>query len=230
MDLAHIDWVEVGKQIEEFGYAKTAPVLKPQECRQLINLYSDDKNFRSTIVMERYRFGVGDYKYFASPLPAVVRSLRESAYPALAAIANSWLDRTGKKDRYPDTLESYLKLCAKQGQTKPTPLLLHYQTGGYNCLHQDLYGELVFPLQVTSILSSRDEFEGGEFLLVEQRPRMQSRGEAIHCDQGELIIFPVRYRPVAGSRGYYQVNMRHGVSRIRAGERYSLGVIFHNAK
>jgi hypothetical protein len=230
MDLSHVDWLEVTKDIEETGYAKTLPVLKPQECRKLISLYDDDGNFRSRIEMERYRFGVGEYKYFADPLPPVVQSLRDSAYPALAAIANAWLARTGKKDRYPETLEMYLKLCAKQGQTKPTPLLLHYQTGGYNCLHQDLYGELVFPLQITSILSTREEYEGGEFLLVEQRPRMQSRGEAIHCDQGELIIFPVRYRPVAGARGDYQVNMRHGVSRIRAGERYSLGVIFHNAK
>jgi hypothetical protein len=140
------------------------------------------------------------------------------------------MERTKSKRHYPEKLSEYLAECKTQGQIKPTPLLLHYETGGYNCLHQDLYGDLVFPLQVTSILTSRSEYTGGEFLLIEQRPRMQSRGHAIHCEQGELVIFPVRYRPVSGSRGSYQVNMRHGVSRILSGTRYSLGVIFHNAK
>lgn len=230
MKLDHLDWIDIEKQLEEQGYAKTAPVLNAQDCGKLIAMYGKDQLFRSKIEMERFRFGRGDYKYFADPLPGTVQNLREGAYPHLAAIANRWMERIESDKRYPDQLSDYLELCRKKGQTKPTPLLLHYETGGYNCLHQDLYGELVFPLQITSILTSSSEYRGGEFLLIEQRPRMQSRGEAIHCEQGELIIFPVRYRPVQGSRGYYQVNMKHGVSRIQSGTRYSLGVIFHNAK
>lgn len=230
MKLDHLDWNDIEKQLEEQGYAKTAPVLSAQDCGKLIAMYDNDRFFRSKIEMERFRFGRGDYKYFTDPLPGTVQSLREGAYPHLVAIANRWMERIGSDKRYPGQLSDYLEVCRKKGQTKPTPLLLHYETGGYNCLHQDLYGDLVFPLQITSILTSSSEYKGGEFLLIEQRPRMQSRGEAIHCEQGELIIFPVRYRPVQGSRGYYQVNMRHGVSRIQSGTRYSLGVIFHNAK
>jgi hypothetical protein len=230
MKLDHLDWTDIEKQLNEQGYAKTPPVLSAQDCGKLVKMYENDQLFRSKIEMERYRFGRGDYKYFADPLPETVQGLREGAYPPLAAIANRWMKRIGSDQHYPDQLVDYLERCRKKGQTKPTPLLLHYETGGYNCLHQDLYGDLVFPIQITSILTSSSEYKGGEFLLIEQRPRMQSRGEAIRCEQGELIIFPVRYRPAQGSRGYYQVNMRHGVSRIQSGTRYSLGVIFHNAK
>jgi hypothetical protein len=180
--------------------------------------------------MARHRFGVGEYQYFAEPLPALVQSLRLLTYPPLAAIANRWMEALKQPQRYPADLARFLVQCQEHGQTKPTPLLLRYETGGYNCLHQDLYGEIAFPLQLTCFLSRRDsDYTGGEFLLVEQRPRAQSRGEAIATEQGEIIIFATRDRPAAGSRGHYRLQMRHGVSRIRSGRRYALGIIFHNA-
>ncbi|MBI3636911.1 MAG: 2OG-Fe(II) oxygenase [Candidatus Rokubacteria bacterium] len=229
--LADLDWTALETSLAEFGYAKTPPLLTPDECESLIALYGDERRFRSHIDMARYRFGIGDYKYFAEPLPPLVRELRERAYPPLAAIANRWEAALGTRQRYPETLAELLRLCARRGQTKPTPLLLHYEAGGYNCLHQDLYGEIAFPLQLTAFLSRRGvDYEGGDFLLVEQRPRAQSRGEAIATEQGEVVIFTTRYRPVAGARGPYRATMRHGVSRITAGRRYTLGVIFHNAR
>ncbi len=180
--------------------------------------------------MARYRFGVGEYKYFADPLPPVVREIRERAYPSLALIANRWEAALKTRVSYSADLAGLLTLCARRGQRTPTPLLLRYDAGGYNCLHQDLYGEVVFPLQLTVLLSAPGrDFEGGEFLLVEQRPRAQSRGSVVHLDQGEAVIFTTRYRPAAGARGAYRVTMRHGVSRVLSGERYTLGVIFHNA-
>src|SRR5262249_22313225 len=200
-------------------------------CEQLIGLYSDDKRFRSRIDMARFRFGEGEYKYFADPLPDLVRALRGAAYPNLAMIANGWAGRLGAADDYPGELEGFLEICRKHGQRKPTPLILYYRAGGYNCLHQDLYGEISFPLQMTCLLSRQgDDFIGGELLLIEQRPRAQSRGTAISLQQGEALIFPNRYRPVPSARGYYRVNVRHGVSTISSGERYSLGIIFHDAK
>ena len=181
--------------------------------------------------MARFRFGVGEYKYFADPLPTVVGELREHAYAPLAAIANRWEAALKARVRHPADLTGLLALCARRGQTKPTPLLLHYLSGGYNCLHQDLYGEVVFPIQLTVLLSEPGkDFEGGEFLLVEQRPRAQSRGSVVHLDQGEAVIFTTRHRPVAGARGHYRGNMRHGVSRLLSGERYTLGAIFHDAR
>jgi hypothetical protein len=181
--------------------------------------------------MARYRFGEGDYKYFAHPLPPLVTALREHAYPPLRAIANRWQAALGARERYPEALAELLARCRRKGQTRPTPLLLHYEAGGYNCLHQDLYGEVAFPLQLTCFLSRRDvDYTGGEFLLVEQRPRAQSRGEAIATEQGEIVIFTTRERPVKGARGYYRAAMRHGVSRIHTGRRYTLGVIFHDAR
>jgi hypothetical protein len=187
--------------------------------------------FRSRIDMARYRFGQGDYKYFANPLPAIVQDLRTAFYPALAKLANSWMEYLGDDQHFPDSLEKFLAVCRKRGQTKPTPLLLHYETGGYNCLHQDLYGDVAFPLQLTCFLSEPGrDYTGGEFLLVEQRPRAQSKGEVITPRQGEIVIFTTRYRPSPGTRGYYRVNIRHGVSRVRSGMRYTLGVIFHDAK
>jgi hypothetical protein len=228
--LAAIDWPAAAASLDDLGYAKLPPLLTPGECAALIALYGDDTRFRSTIDMARYRFGVGAYRYFAHPLPAIVHDLRVHAYPPLAGIANRWAAVLGAATRYPDDLEGLLARCARHGQTKPTPLLLRYEAGGYNCLHQDLYGEVAFPLQLTVFLSRPGvEYTGGEFLLVERRPRAQSRGEAIATAQGEVVIFPTRDRPVRGSRGVYRATMRHGVSRIRSGLRYTLGVIFHDA-
>src|SRR5215510_6076473 len=214
--LARLDWAEIERSLGQWGYAKTPAVLSPAECAELIGLYGDDSRFRSTVDMERYRFGVGQYRYFSRPLPPLVEALRRHAYPSLA---------------HPPTLDELLAVCRRRGQTKPTPLLLRYETGGYNCLHQDIYGDVVFPLQITCFLSRRSvDYTGGDFLLVEQRPRAQSRGEAIATEQGEIVIFATRYRPVQGSRGAYRGAMRHGVSRIASGSRYTLGVIFHDAR
>jgi hypothetical protein len=181
--------------------------------------------------MRRFRFGEGEYKYFKYPLPSLVQTLREDVYPRLAIIANAWSKTLGEPGDFPMSHDQLLTVCRQHGQTKPTPLVLHYTAGGYNCLHQDLYGEVAFPLQLTVFLSRRDrDFTGGEFLLVEQRPRAQSRGEALSPEQGEIVIFATRYRPMQGTRGYYRVNMRHGVSTVHSGSRFTLGVIFHDAK
>ena len=229
--LAALDWHALEQSLWELGYAKTPPVLTPAECTDLIALYGDDRRFRSRVEMARYKFGVGDYQYFDAPLPPLVEALRVHAYPPLAAIANRWEAALGTATRHPPDLPSLLALCRRRGQTKPTPLLLHYEAGGYNCLHQDLYGDVVFPLQLTCFLSRRGvDYTGGEFLLVEQRPRAQSRGEAVATEQGEMVIFTTRYRPARGGRGYYRAVMRHGVSRVHSGSRYTLGVIFHDAR
>jgi len=228
--LDKLDWKAIEQALWEFGYAKTPAVLTSTECEQLVALYTDPTRFRRRIDLARYRFGVGEYQYFATPLPPLVQDLRTAAYPPLAALANGWMQALGIAERYPQALTDLLERCRRHGQTKPTPLLLRYEAGGYNCLHQDVYGEIVFPLQLTCFLSRPGvDYTGGEFLLVEQRPRAQSRGEAIATEQGEIIIFATRERPVAGARGYYRVKMRHGVSRVRSGLRYTLGVIFHDA-
>jgi hypothetical protein len=194
-------------------------------------MYGERERFRSRVEMERFRFGIGDYQYFAAPLPPLVEALRVHAYPPLAAIANRWEEALGTRTRHPATLAELRAVCRRHGQTKPTPLLLHYEAGGYNCLHQDIYGEVVFPLQLTAFLSRRGvDYDGGDFLLVEQRPRAQSRGEAIATEQGELVIFATRHRPIEGARGWYRAALRHGVSTVRRGTRYTLGVIFHDAK
>jgi uncharacterized protein len=230
--LERLDWNEVESLLWERGWARSgSPVLTPGECADLIALYSDETRFRSRVNMERFRFGVGEYKYFAEPLPPLVRGLREAAYPRLAPIANAWAEALGSPRRFPKTLRGLRAVCRKAGQTKPTPLLLRYESGGYNCLHQDLYGEIAFPLQLTCVLSRRGaDYTGGDFLLVEQHPRQQSRGESIALEQGEMIIFTVRERPIRGTRGFYRAAMRHGVSRLLSGTRHSLGVIFHDAK
>jgi uncharacterized protein len=229
--IEHLDWQALEQSLWERGYAKTPVVLTPDECRKLISLYSDEARFRSRIDMARHRFGVGEYKYFADPLPPLVQQLREHTYPFLAPIANRWMEASRQPDRYPPALDEFLSFCAGHGQKRPTPLLLSYEPGGYNCLHQDLYGAVAFPLQLTCFLSRREvDYTGGEFLLVEQRPRAQSRGEAVATEQGEIIIFTTRYRPALGKRGYHRVAMRHGVSTVNSGSRYTLGVIFHNAK
>jgi hypothetical protein len=211
------------------GYA-TLPVLTPQTCASLAALYDDDTRFRSRVVMQRHNFGRGEYKYLAYPLPEPVARLRATLYPPLAAIANAWATALGEAARFPATLEEFLARCHETGQTRPTPLLLRYGVDDYNCLHQDLYGPFVFPLQLTVLLSAPGaDFTGGEFVLVEQRPRAQSRPMVVPLVQGEAVIFPVHHRPVAGTRGQYRVTMRHGVSRVLSGRRQTLGVIFHDA-
>jgi hypothetical protein len=193
-------------------------------------MYSNDNMFRSRIEMQKYRFGEGEYKYFADPLPPLIESFRVAAYSRLVPIANTWMEQLGTEERYPFDLHKFLHLCAEHGQTRPTPLLLQYRQGGYNCLHQDIYGEVGFPLQMTAMLSPKSDYTGGEFLLVEQRLRSQSRGEAVSLEQGETIIFANRYRPLKSSRGYYRAGVRHGVSRLLSGSRHTLGLIFHNAR
>jgi uncharacterized protein len=226
------DWSKAEESLSARGYAVTDQILSPEECASIITLYNEPTRFRSHVIMERHRFGVGDYKYFAHPLPDTIANLRTAAYPRLAKVANQWAEALGDgNQRYPLDHATYLKICQKAGQTKPTPLMLHYETGGYNCLHQDLYGEIAFPLQMVFLLGQQGrEWEGGEFLLVEQQPRAQSKAEVVAANQGQAIIFTTRYRPVKGSRGYYRVNLRHGVSRVHRGTRYTLGIIFHDAK
>src|SRR5947208_4889863 len=229
--IARLDWAAIEGALDEHGYATTTPLLHADECTELTRLFSDDRRFRSRIDMARYRFGVGEYKYFAAPLPGPVAALRTELYRRLAPVANRWMETLGSAERYPSDLGTYLARCAAHGQTRPTPLLLRYTAGGYNCLHQDLYGALAFPFQVTCVLSRRGtDYAGGELLLVEQRPRAQSRAEVVVLERGEAVIFPDRHRPVAGARGTYRATVRHGVSRVTAGERVSLGIIFHDAE
>ncbi len=227
-----VNWGAAEEDLTLRGYAVLPEILTTDECAGVVALYKDEKRFRSHIIMERYRFGIGDYKYFEDPLPQTVLSLRTSAYPHLAKIANRWAETLGEAgERYPQEHGAFLKICHKAGQKKPTPLMLHYEAGGYNCLHQDLYGEVSFPLQMVFLLGQAGrDWEGGEFVLVEQQPRAQSKAEVVHANQGQAIIFTTRYRPVKGTRGFYRVNMRHGVSRVHRGTRYTLGIIFHDAK
>jgi len=227
-----LDWSTAAQILSERGYAVTDRILSPEECASLVALYSDASRFRSQVIMERYRFGIGDYKYFADPLPELVTELRSNAYPHLAEVANHWAEMLGENPaKYPPEHATFLKSCHKAGQTKPTPLMLHYEAGGYNCLHQDLYGEVSFPLQMVLLLGQQGrDWEGGEFILVEQQPRAQSKPQVVLANCGQAIIFTTRYRPVKGSHGHYRVNLRHGVSRVHRGTRYTLGVIFHDAK
>ncbi|MBI1777783.1 MAG: 2OG-Fe(II) oxygenase [Proteobacteria bacterium] len=227
---AALDWPEIAASLDARGYATTAPLIEPQQCRALVALYGDAGRFRSRVVMERHAFGRGEYQYFSYPLPEPVAALRQALYPNLVPVANRWSEALGRADLYPPQLPAFLRHCHAAGQTRPTPLMLKYQADDYNCLHQDLYGPLVFPLQATILLSAPGtDFEGGEFLLMEQRPRAQSRGEVVPLAQGEAVIFAVHHRPVAGKRGPYRVNLRHGVSRVRSGHRFTLGLIFHDA-
>lgn len=223
------DWGAVDAALDAQGFA-TLPLLEAAECRELAALYARDDAFRSRVVMQRHAFGRGEYKYLRYPLPPLVQALRTALYPRLAPIANRWRAALGEAEALPPRLDEFLARCHDAGQPRPTPLLLRYQADDYNCLHQDLYGPLVFPLQLTVLLSEPGrDFAGGEFLLVEQRPRAQSRGEVVALRQGEAVIFPVHHRPVRGTRGFYRVNLRHGVSRVRDGLRMTLGVIFHDA-
>ncbi len=228
--LESIDWEELRSSLDQAGYAVTPAVLSPAECEALAGLYDEDRHWRSRVDMARHRFGSGEYKYFARPLPEVVSELRAAFYPRLAPVANGWNERLGIADRYPERLDDFLDRCHAAGQARPTPLILRYGPGDYNCLHQDIYGEHAFPLQLMVMLSRRDDdYTGGEFLLVENLPRAQSRGTAITLRQGEAVIWPVRIRPGAGSRGFYRIGVRHGVSVVRGGRRQTLGVIFHDA-
>jgi uncharacterized protein len=228
--LAQFDWKAMGGQLWELGYALTPAFLTPEECAALIRLYPSKSAFRSHIIMARYRFGRGDYKYFEYPLPPLVQQLREQSYTHLAPIANAWNRELRLREVFPAQHSDLLAICQKKGQTRATPLLLHYEAGDFNCLHQDLYGEVAFPLQMTGFLSQPGiDYEGGEFVLVEQQPRAQSKAAVVTPKQGQMLIFTTRSRPVKGSRGYYRVNVRHGVSRVRSGTRFALGMIYHDA-
>jgi uncharacterized protein len=226
-----LPWDDLQRSLTESGYAVTQRLLTPEECAELRNLYGQDQLFRSHVVMERLRFGRGDYKYFANPLPSLVRELRTHAYPHLAHVANRWAEELEETGRFPAEHAAFLEHCHRAGQTRPTPLLLHYEQDGYNCLHQDIYGAVAFPIQMVFMLGqpSRD-WEGGEFVLMEQRLRAQSKVDVVHANEGGAIIFTTRHRPVRGTRGYYRVTMKHGVARMRSGSRYTLGIIFHDAE
>lgn len=226
-----LDWQRIEAELDEHGVGLTGPLLDADACAALRALYAEPRHFRSRIVMARHGFGRGEYQYFAHPLPDAIAALRPLIYARLAPVANRWNATLGIDQRYPAALGDFLALCHAQGQERPTPLLLKYGAGDYNCLHQDLYGDLFFPFQMVILLSEPGrDFTGGEFTLVEQRPRMQSRPEVVALRQGEAAIFAVQHRPVQGTRGTYRVNLRHGVSRVRSGERFTTGLIFHDAR
>ena len=227
-----IDWGSARSQIDARGFVLIPSVLTKNTCAEIAAYYADDHRFRSRIEMSRYAFGQGEYKYFNYPLPRIVQQLRSSIYPHLAPLANEWAVRLGSKmPRYPEKLPDFIDRCHSAGQTRPTPLLLKYGAGDYNCLHQDLYGDIVFPFQITLFLSQRGkDFNGGEFVLAEQRPRRQSRVEVLSPNQGDAVIFSVHHRPVRSARGHYRATLRHGVSTVHSGDRCTLGIIFHDAK
>ncbi|MGH3975139.1 MAG: 2OG-Fe(II) oxygenase [Pseudonocardiaceae bacterium] len=224
------DWPLLCESLDQRGYAVTPPVLSAARCHELITCYDQPEHWRTRVDMARHRFGSGQYQYFDHPLPAAVAELRRALYPQLAPVANVWYERLRLHERFPDRLEDFLARCHAAGQTRPTPLVLRYGEDDYNCLHQDLYGDHAFPLQAMVALSQLGtDYTGGEFLLVENLPRAQSRGTAITLDQGQAVIWPTRYRPGSGTRGFYRITMRHGVSVLRSGRRHALGVIFHDA-
>ena len=226
-----VDWASVSTHLDGCGWAMLKTLLTADECESIAGLYEDDRRFRSRVVMASHGFGRGEYKYFAYPLPDTVATLRAALYPRLAPIANRWNESMGIDVRFPDGLAEFIRRCHKAGQTRPTPLLLQYGAGDFNALHQDVYGEHVFPLQTTILLSEPEkDFTGGEFVLTEQRPRMQSRAEVVPLRRGDAVVFAVRDRPVRGTRGTYRVRMRHGMSRLRSGHRHTVGVIFHDAR
>ncbi len=225
-----LDWAAIEAELDAHGAATTGPLLTAAECAALEDLYAEELPFRSRVVMARHGYGRGEYKYFAYPLPEIVRGLRPALYARLVPTANRWHERLGSEVRFPLAHAAFVGRCHAAGQARPTPLLLRYGAGDFNCLHQDLYGEHVFPLQVAVLLSAPGrDFTGGEFVLTEQRPRLQSRAEVVPLRQGEAVVFAVHHRPVQGSRGPYRVNLRHGVSRVRSGTRHTLGIIFHDA-
>jgi hypothetical protein len=226
-----IDWQRTSKELDAQGNAILPRILSPEECQAIAGLYLNDSLFRSRVVMGRHGFGRGEYKYFSYPLPEIIQELRTALYPRLAPVANRWNTAMNIDVRYPEKHAEFVQRCHDAGQLRPTPLLLQYSEGDYNCLHQDLYGEHVFPIQVAILLSEPDrDFTGGEFVLTEQRPRMQSRPEVVPLQQGDAVAFAVHHRPVQGTRGTYRVNLRHGVSRLRSGQRHTVGIIFHDAQ
>jgi uncharacterized protein len=228
--VAPLDWASIAAELDAHGCAVIGPLLTPEQCQALAGLYDFEDVFRSKVIMARHGFGSGEYQYFAYPLPTLIEGLRTALYPPLAQIANRWNEMLGIDVRFPRDHAAFLNRCHEAGQRRPTPLLLRYEPSDYNCLHQDLYGEHVFPLQATFLLDKPGtDFSGGEFVLTEQRPRMQSRVEVVPLEQGQAVIFPVRHRPVQGTRSTYRVNLRHGVSRLRSGHRHTLGIIFHDA-
>jgi hypothetical protein len=229
--ICRYDWNGVKAELDAYGSAVLENLLSPEECAEIALLYPHEEHFRSHVVMARHGFGKGEYRYFSYPLPALVGDLRTALYPRLAGTANEWNERMGVERRFPDTHAEFLELCRSAGQSRPTPLLLQYGPGDFNALHQDLYGDLAFPIQVAVLLSEPGrDFGGGEFVLTEQRPRMQSRAEVVPLQQGDAVAFAVHNRPVNGTKGSYRVNLRHGVSRLRWGHRHTLGIIFHDAK
>ena len=228
--VAKLDWASLAESLDQRGFALTSPLLTPAECRGLAGLYGEGDRFRRRVVMGRHGYGQGEYQYFTYPLPPLVARLREAFYARLAPIANRWREMRGEGEPLPASLDAYLAECHAAGQTRPTPLMLKYGPGDYNRLHQDLYGAHVFPLQLTILLSAPEaDFAGGEFVLTEQRPRQQTRVEVVPLKQGEAVIFAVHHRPARGARGFYRATMRHGVSQLRRGERFTLGIIFHDA-
>jgi hypothetical protein len=228
--VAKLDWASLAESLDQRGFALTPPLLTPAECRSLAGLYGEGDRFRRRVVMAHHGYGQGEYQYFTYPLPPLLARLREAFYARLAPIANRWREMLGEGGRLPAALDAYLAECHAAGQTRPTPLMLKYGPGDYNRLHQDLYGAHVFPLQLTILLSAPEaDFAGGEFVLTEQRPRQQSRVEVVPLQQGEAVIFAVHHRPAQSARGFYRATMRHGVSQLRRGERFTLGIIFHDA-
>jgi uncharacterized protein len=226
-----VDWTAVSADLDAYGWSGFKKLLTAEECADISGLYADSGKFRSQVIMAQHGFGRGEYKYFSYPLPGLVAGLRTAIYPHLAPVANRWNEAMGIQVRYPDSHEVFIERCHQAGQTRPTPLLLQYGAGDYNALHQDVYGEHLFPLQLAILLSEPErDFTGGEFVLTEQRPRMQSRAEVVPLRQGDGVVFAVQHRPVEGTRGSYRVNLRHGVSRLRSGRRHTLGIIFHDAK
>ena len=229
--LDEIDWAHAARELDEHGCATLPGLITPAQCDLLVGLYPRDEIFRSRVVMARHGFGRGEYKYFDHPLPSLIAELRTAIYPRLAPVANGWNETLGIDVRYPARHADFLRRCHEAGQTRPTPLILKYEAGDYNCLHQDLYGEHVFPLQLAILLSQPGrDFTGGEFVMTEQRPRMQSRPEVVPLAQGDAVVFAVHHRPVQGTRGPYRVMHRHGVSRLRSGHRHTVGIIFHDAQ
>ena len=229
--LASYEWEKIADELDQFGTATLGQLFSEEQCNELVGLYDASDAFRSTISMARHGFGRGEYKYFANPLPEIISASRKALYARLSPLANRWSERLGSGVEYPASHDEYLAICHAAGQTRPTPLILQYVEGDYNCLHQDLYGDLAFPLQVAVLLSQPGEdFTGGEFVLTEQRPRMQSRAEVVSLQQGDAVVFAVNDRPMRGTRGDYRVKMRHGVSRLRSGRRHTLGIIFHDAR
>lgn len=227
----NLDWDQLRASIDEHGYAVTPQILEAAECDDLIARFGEDERYRKVIDMRRHNYGSGVYKYFDNPLPDRVRALREAFYESLAGIANEWAQRLGSDERFPDTLDEFLEVCHRQGQRRPTPLIFRYVEGDYNALHQDVYGAVGFPFQVLIVLSRPgQDFTGGEFMLVTQRPRAQSVGEVVGVERGQALIFPNRLRPMRSTRGHYRANVRHGVSRVRSGTRHTLGIIFHDAE